>query len=161
MWVDQVCLSSFFMFEEVGHAISKWKLLHIPVTHSQTEKSHRGRLSHDWDTAAPFCLSHTQRFLSLSVIMAAVGAEVTSSWFLSSGVVSFFILLVLLSIFLTSLCSDCGRLVVCPLPPFYHLLTKVILLIAIRMWVLDSGVTVLNFVIDNFKLSCLHNVTGK
>ncbi|XP_026234872.1 uncharacterized protein si:ch73-204p21.2 [Anabas testudineus] len=41
--------------------------------------------------------------------MAAVGAEVTSSWFLSSGVVSFFILLLLLSIFLTSLCSDCGR----------------------------------------------------
>ncbi|XP_030581485.1 uncharacterized protein LOC115777676 [Archocentrus centrarchus] len=42
-------------------------------------------------------------------IMAAVGAEVTGSWLLSSGVVSFFILLLLLSIFLTALCSDCGR----------------------------------------------------
>ncbi|XP_041638467.1 uncharacterized protein si:ch73-204p21.2 [Cheilinus undulatus] len=42
--------------------------------------------------------------------MAAVGAEVTaSSFFFSSGVVSFFILLLLLSIFLTALCSDCGR----------------------------------------------------
>uniref|UniRef100_UPI0037E8B051 uncharacterized protein n=1 Tax=Semicossyphus pulcher TaxID=241346 RepID=UPI0037E8B051 len=41
--------------------------------------------------------------------MAAVGAEVTGSFFLSSGVVSFFILLLLLSIFLTALCSDCGR----------------------------------------------------
>ncbi|XP_040894159.1 uncharacterized protein si:ch73-204p21.2 [Toxotes jaculatrix] len=41
--------------------------------------------------------------------MAAVGAGVTGSWFLSSGVVSFFILLLLLSIFLTALCSDCTR----------------------------------------------------
>ncbi|XP_073320694.1 uncharacterized protein [Pagrus major] len=41
--------------------------------------------------------------------MAAVGSEVTCSWFLSSGVVSFFILLLLLSIFLTALCSDCRR----------------------------------------------------
>ncbi|XP_034535044.1 uncharacterized protein si:ch73-204p21.2 isoform X2 [Notolabrus celidotus] len=42
--------------------------------------------------------------------MAAVGAEVTGSpLFLSSGVVGFFILLLLLSIFLTALCSDCGR----------------------------------------------------
>ncbi|XP_044052198.1 uncharacterized protein si:ch73-204p21.2 isoform X2 [Siniperca chuatsi] len=41
--------------------------------------------------------------------MAAVGAEVTGSWFLSSGVVSFFILLLLLSIFLTALCSECSR----------------------------------------------------
>ncbi|XP_074522581.1 uncharacterized protein LOC141787807 [Halichoeres trimaculatus] len=42
--------------------------------------------------------------------MAAVGAEVTgSTFFQSSGVVSFFILLILLSIFLTALCSDCGR----------------------------------------------------
>ncbi|KAM7014989.1 uncharacterized protein LKV04_013115 [Tautogolabrus adspersus] len=42
--------------------------------------------------------------------MAAVGADVTASpFFLSPGVVSFFILLLLLSIFLTALCSDCGR----------------------------------------------------
>ncbi|KAG7239556.1 hypothetical protein INR49_028707 [Caranx melampygus] len=41
--------------------------------------------------------------------MAAIGAEVTASWFLSSGVVGFFILLLLLSIFLTALCSDCSR----------------------------------------------------
>ncbi|XP_040925961.1 uncharacterized protein si:ch73-204p21.2 isoform X1 [Betta splendens] len=41
--------------------------------------------------------------------MAAIGAEVTSSFFLPPGVVSVFILLLLLSIFLTSLCSDCGR----------------------------------------------------
>ncbi|XP_020511789.2 uncharacterized protein si:ch73-204p21.2 [Labrus bergylta] len=42
--------------------------------------------------------------------MAAVGADVTASqFFLPSGVVSFFILLLLLSIFLTALCSDCGR----------------------------------------------------
>ncbi|KAF3686166.1 hypothetical protein EXN66_Car001838 [Channa argus] len=41
--------------------------------------------------------------------MAAVGAEVTASWFLSSGVVSFFIILLLLSIFLTAVCTDCGR----------------------------------------------------
>ncbi|KAL7405497.1 hypothetical protein ABVT39_001959 [Epinephelus coioides] len=41
--------------------------------------------------------------------MAAVGAEVAGSWFLSSGVAGFFILLVLLSIFLTALCSDCNK----------------------------------------------------
>ncbi|KAM8762978.1 uncharacterized protein AB9X84_007525 isoform 1-T3 [Acanthopagrus schlegelii] len=41
--------------------------------------------------------------------MAAVGSEVTGSWFLSSEVVGFFILLLLLSIFLTALCSDCRR----------------------------------------------------
>lgn len=42
--------------------------------------------------------------------MAAVGAEVTGSpFFLLSGVIGFFILLLLLSIFLTALCSDCGR----------------------------------------------------
>ncbi|KAM4597353.1 uncharacterized protein V3H82_024101 [Fundulus diaphanus] len=40
--------------------------------------------------------------------MAAVGAEVTGSWFLSSGLVGLFILLLLL-IFLTALCSDCKR----------------------------------------------------
>ncbi|XP_070761484.1 teneurin-2 [Enoplosus armatus] len=40
--------------------------------------------------------------------MAAVGAEVAGSWFLSAGVFSFFILL-LLSIFLTALCSECSR----------------------------------------------------
>ncbi|XP_049929827.1 uncharacterized protein si:ch73-204p21.2 isoform X2 [Epinephelus moara] len=40
--------------------------------------------------------------------MAAVGAEVAGSWFLS-GVAGFFILLVLLSIFLTALCSDCNK----------------------------------------------------
>ncbi|KAK2854335.1 hypothetical protein Q5P01_006996 [Channa striata] len=45
-----------------------------------------------------------------TVIMAAVGgAEVTASWVPSSGVLSFFILLLLLSIFLTALCTDCGR----------------------------------------------------
>ncbi|XP_030271389.1 uncharacterized protein LOC115580839 [Sparus aurata] len=44
------------------------------------------------------------------MIMAALGSEVAGSWFLSSsGVVGFFILLLLLSIFLTALCSDCGR----------------------------------------------------
>ncbi|XP_044215186.1 uncharacterized protein si:ch73-204p21.2 isoform X1 [Thunnus albacares] len=43
------------------------------------------------------------------VIMAAVGAEVTDFWFQSSGVISFFILLLLLSIFLTALCSECSR----------------------------------------------------
>ncbi|KAE8277708.1 hypothetical protein D5F01_LYC24284 [Larimichthys crocea] len=42
--------------------------------------------------------------------MAAVGAaEVTGSCFLWSGVVSFFVVLLLLSIFLTALCSDCRR----------------------------------------------------
>ncbi|XP_047435856.1 uncharacterized protein si:ch73-204p21.2 [Mugil cephalus] len=44
--------------------------------------------------------------------MAAVGAEVTGSWFLSSGVVGFLgflVLLVLLSIFITALCSHCNR----------------------------------------------------
>ncbi|XP_056229302.1 uncharacterized protein si:ch73-204p21.2 [Seriola aureovittata] len=41
--------------------------------------------------------------------MAAVGAEVTASWFLSSGVVGFLIILLLLSIFLMALCSNCGR----------------------------------------------------
>ncbi|KAM9366772.1 uncharacterized protein ABDE67_003491 [Symphorus nematophorus] len=41
--------------------------------------------------------------------MAAVGSEVGGLWFLSSGVVSFFLLLLLLSIFLTALCSDCKR----------------------------------------------------
>ncbi|XP_051234776.1 uncharacterized protein si:ch73-204p21.2 [Dicentrarchus labrax] len=41
--------------------------------------------------------------------MAAVGAEVTGSWVVSSGVFSFFILLLLLSIFLTALCADCRR----------------------------------------------------
>ncbi|KAM6923279.1 uncharacterized protein PEZ65_011449 isoform 1-T1 [Lycodopsis pacificus] len=38
--------------------------------------------------------------------MAAVGAEVGGSWFLTSGVVGFFIVL---SIFLTALCSECSR----------------------------------------------------
>ncbi|XP_059213778.1 uncharacterized protein si:ch73-204p21.2 [Centropristis striata] len=41
--------------------------------------------------------------------MAALGAEVAGSWVLTSGVVSFFIVLVLLSIFLTALCSECSR----------------------------------------------------
>lgn len=41
--------------------------------------------------------------------MAAVGAEVAGSWLLSSGVAGFFILLLLLSIFLTALCSDCNK----------------------------------------------------
>ncbi|XP_069572051.1 uncharacterized protein [Brachyistius frenatus] len=41
--------------------------------------------------------------------MAAVGAEVTGSWFPSSGVVMFFILVLLLSIFLTALCGDCYK----------------------------------------------------
>ncbi|AWP01037.1 Hypothetical protein SMAX5B_004734, partial [Scophthalmus maximus] len=43
--------------------------------------------------------------------MAAVGAGVTGvtgSWLLSPGVVGSFILLLLLSILLTALCSDCG-----------------------------------------------------
>ncbi|KAK9542046.1 hypothetical protein VZT92_002046 [Zoarces viviparus] len=41
--------------------------------------------------------------------MAAVGAEVGGLWFLTSGVVGFFIVLLLLSIFLTALCSECSR----------------------------------------------------
>ncbi|KAI3376959.1 hypothetical protein L3Q82_000025 [Scortum barcoo] len=41
--------------------------------------------------------------------MAAIGVEVGGSWFTASGLLSFFILLLLLSIFLTALCSDCGR----------------------------------------------------
>lgn len=41
--------------------------------------------------------------------MAAVGAEVAGSGFLSPGVISFFILLLVLSIFLTALCSECKR----------------------------------------------------
>ncbi|XP_018548438.1 uncharacterized protein LOC108894297 isoform X2 [Lates calcarifer] len=41
--------------------------------------------------------------------MAAVGAEVAGPWFLSSGGVGFFIILLLLSVFLTALCSNCGR----------------------------------------------------
>ncbi|XP_034408731.1 uncharacterized protein LOC117744500 isoform X2 [Cyclopterus lumpus] len=41
--------------------------------------------------------------------MAAVGVEVGVSWFPTSGVVGFFIALLLLSIFLTSLCSMCRR----------------------------------------------------
>ncbi|XP_008286302.1 uncharacterized protein LOC103361875 [Stegastes partitus] len=41
--------------------------------------------------------------------MAAFGAEVSGSWFLSPGLVGVFVLLVLLSVFLTSLCSDCNR----------------------------------------------------
>ncbi|XP_022064378.1 uncharacterized protein si:ch73-204p21.2 [Acanthochromis polyacanthus] len=41
--------------------------------------------------------------------MAAVGAELSGFWFLSSGSVGFFILLILLLVFLTSLCSDCNR----------------------------------------------------
>ncbi|XP_071757222.1 uncharacterized protein LOC139913158 isoform X4 [Centroberyx gerrardi] len=40
--------------------------------------------------------------------MSPVG-EVMGSWSMSSGVVSLFLLLFLLSIFLTALCSDCGR----------------------------------------------------
>ncbi|XP_039994188.1 uncharacterized protein si:ch73-204p21.2 [Xiphias gladius] len=41
--------------------------------------------------------------------MAAVGAEVTGAWFLSSGAVGFFILLLVLSVFLAALCSNCNR----------------------------------------------------
>ncbi|XP_063336906.1 uncharacterized protein si:ch73-204p21.2 [Pelmatolapia mariae] len=39
----------------------------------------------------------------------ATGPDVIELWLLSSGVVSFFIILLILSIFLTGLCSDCGR----------------------------------------------------
>ncbi|XP_042341229.1 uncharacterized protein si:ch73-204p21.2 isoform X1 [Plectropomus leopardus] len=42
-------------------------------------------------------------------MMTAVGAEVTGSWFLMSGVAGFFIILLLLSIFLTALCSECSK----------------------------------------------------
>ncbi|XP_041849908.1 uncharacterized protein si:ch73-204p21.2 [Melanotaenia boesemani] len=42
------------------------------------------------------------------VSMAAVGEEVTIPWFLSAGLVSIFIL-ILLAVFLTALCSDCTR----------------------------------------------------
>ncbi|XP_072235901.1 uncharacterized protein [Leuresthes tenuis] len=38
-----------------------------------------------------------------------MAAELAASWFLSSGPVCFFILLILLSIFLTALCNDCSR----------------------------------------------------
>ncbi|MEQ2253909.1 hypothetical protein ILYODFUR_037378 [Ilyodon furcidens] len=41
--------------------------------------------------------------------MAAVGAEVTRLWFLSSGLVGLFIIILLLSIFLTAICLDCNR----------------------------------------------------
>ncbi|MED6278183.1 hypothetical protein CHARACLAT_021081, partial [Characodon lateralis] len=41
--------------------------------------------------------------------MAAVGAEVTRLWFLSSGLVGLFIIVLLLSIFLTAICLDCNR----------------------------------------------------
>ncbi|XP_068583813.1 uncharacterized protein [Cebidichthys violaceus] len=41
--------------------------------------------------------------------MTAVGVEVGGSWFPTSGVVGFFIVLLLLSIFLTALCSQCSR----------------------------------------------------
>ncbi|XP_029354555.1 uncharacterized protein LOC115041322 isoform X1 [Echeneis naucrates] len=50
--------------------------------------------------------THSPVFLSSSVIMAAVGVEVSGSWILSGGI-GFFIVLLLLSIFLTALCSDC------------------------------------------------------
>ncbi|XP_032417405.1 uncharacterized protein LOC116719226 [Xiphophorus hellerii] len=41
--------------------------------------------------------------------MAAVGAEATGSWFLTPEVFLLLILIILLSIFLTTLCSDCNR----------------------------------------------------
>ncbi|XP_038131679.1 uncharacterized protein si:ch73-204p21.2 [Cyprinodon tularosa] len=41
--------------------------------------------------------------------MAALGAEVTGSWFLSPGLFGLLVFLLLLSIFLTALCSDCNR----------------------------------------------------
>lgn len=41
--------------------------------------------------------------------MAAVGAALTGSGFLPSGLVGLFILLLLLSVFLTALCGDCNR----------------------------------------------------
>ncbi|XP_054876995.1 uncharacterized protein LOC129352149 isoform X3 [Poeciliopsis prolifica] len=41
--------------------------------------------------------------------MAAVGPDATGSWFLTPGLFLLLILLILLSIFLTALCSDCNR----------------------------------------------------
>ncbi|CAI5646411.1 uncharacterized protein si:ch73-204p21.2 isoform X1 [Oreochromis niloticus] len=46
---------------------------------------------------------------SLEAGIMATGPDVIEMWLLSSGVVSFFMLLLILSIFLTGLCSDCGR----------------------------------------------------
>ncbi|KAM4743825.1 uncharacterized protein FYW61_000067 isoform 2-T2 [Anableps anableps] len=43
------------------------------------------------------------------ISMAAVGAAVTGSWFPSPGLVGLLVLLLLLSIFLAALCSDCNR----------------------------------------------------
>ncbi|XP_054876990.1 uncharacterized protein LOC129352149 isoform X1 [Poeciliopsis prolifica] len=40
--------------------------------------------------------------------MAAVGPDATGSWFLTPGLFLLLILLILLSIFLTALCSDCN-----------------------------------------------------
>lgn len=51
---------------------------------------------------------HSSAFSLLSGIMAT-GPDAIELWLLPSGVVSFFILLLILSIFLTGLCSDCGR----------------------------------------------------
>ncbi|XP_062422489.1 uncharacterized protein si:ch73-204p21.2 isoform X2 [Pungitius pungitius] len=41
--------------------------------------------------------------------MAAFGPDISGSWLSTSGVVGFFILLLLLSIFLSALCSECSR----------------------------------------------------
>ncbi|XP_068455476.1 uncharacterized protein [Clinocottus analis] len=41
--------------------------------------------------------------------MASVGVEVSGSWLPASGAVGFFVALLLLSIFLTALCSECSR----------------------------------------------------
>lgn len=69
------------------------------LLHSHTERLHD----------SPHLTLLCSWFLSLSDIMAAIGAEAAASWFLSSGAVGFFVLLLLLSIFLTALCSDCSR----------------------------------------------------
>lgn len=53
-------------------------------------------------------LWHLIDLLFPSVMMAAFGPDV-GSWLSASGVVGFFILLLLLSIFLSALCSGCSR----------------------------------------------------
>lgn len=66
----------------------------------------RGPSSYTQVTPFTSCLSP-----SIAASMFAVGGEVSGSWFLSSGgnIVAFFIVLLLLTIFLTAQCSDCKR----------------------------------------------------
>ncbi|KAM3625322.1 uncharacterized protein V6R79_010228 [Siganus canaliculatus] len=93
-------------FDIVGHA---HQLFHVLLWFGMMAQQEA--LFHDFLWRRPALVRDfgEERLLLASVVMATVGADVTGSWFLSLGLVGSFVLLLLLSIFLSGLCSNCGR----------------------------------------------------